>query len=92
MSKLECECDVDGSREGECISNEIDGGCQCKEGYTGKFCDSCKSGYYGFPNCKRKLFLWNRIRNKINFHTFILSSQLVFYLQYRLFTIFHPLF
>lgn len=62
----ECECDVDGSVDGECISNSVDG-CRCKEGYTGKFCDACKPGYFGFPNCERK-FYCRRLNNLLILH------------------------
>lgn len=50
---LECDCDVNGAVDGECIPSDLDG-CQCKEGYTGRYCDKCLPGYFGFPNCQRE--------------------------------------
>lgn len=52
---LACECDVNGSEDGECIA-DIDDGCNCKRGYTGRYCDECLPGFFGFPDCKRKYF------------------------------------
>ena len=51
---LACECNVKGSVDGQC-SLLTDTGCQCKRGYGGKFCDECLPGYFGFPDCQRKL-------------------------------------
>ena len=39
---LACNCVFPGSMSSSCNSN---GYCPCKEGYTGKRCDQCKSGY-----------------------------------------------
>ena len=51
MTILECECNIDGSEDGECLADDIDG-CKCKEGYTGRYCDSCKPSFFGFPDCQ----------------------------------------
>lgn len=29
------------------------GQCVCKEGYTGRSCDYCAIGYFGYPNCQK---------------------------------------
>ena len=26
--------------------------CQCREGFTGKYCDQCAHGFFGYPNCQ----------------------------------------
>ena len=49
-----CNCNKRGSVSQEC--NRIGGHCKCKANVIGKNCDKCKTGYYGFPNCKGKLF------------------------------------
>lgn len=46
-----CECDIAGSIGQTCNSGT--GQCNCKEGYTGRQCNECSIGYYGYPNCRR---------------------------------------
>lgn len=47
---LSCFCDFMGSTELEC--NTFGGQCPCKENVIGRTCTSCRTGYYGFPNCR----------------------------------------
>ena len=47
---LACFCNHHGSKDDMC--DQITGKCTCKDGYTAKTCDECKSGYSGFPNCQ----------------------------------------
>ncbi|CAK1588443.1 unnamed protein product [Parnassius mnemosyne] len=47
---LRCLCDFMGSTELEC--NTFGGQCPCKPNVIGRTCSACKTGFYGFPNCK----------------------------------------
>ncbi|KAK6627792.1 hypothetical protein RUM44_010271 [Polyplax serrata] len=47
---LKCECHYQGSLSFEC--EQFGGQCQCKENIIGRRCDMCKSGFFGFPNCR----------------------------------------
>lgn len=47
---LPCACDYSGSTSFECES--FGGQCQCKPNIIGRQCEACKTGYYGFPECK----------------------------------------
>ena len=47
-----CVCDLRFST-GRCFDGE--GNCECLDNYRGSQCNQCNEGYYGFPNCKRKL-------------------------------------
>ncbi|XP_054719477.1 laminin subunit alpha-like [Uloborus diversus] len=47
---LPCRCDTDGSLSYEC--EEFGGQCQCKPNVIGRTCSQCRTGYFGFPNCK----------------------------------------
>ena len=50
---VECTCDTDGSSSQACDSTS--GKCSCKsELIVGDNCDKCKTGYFGFPDCKGK--------------------------------------
>ena len=49
---LGCGCHEVGSVSPTCTSS---GRCRCKPGFGGYKCDRCRSsGYYGFPDCKRR--------------------------------------
>uniref|UniRef100_A0A914N519 Uncharacterized protein n=1 Tax=Meloidogyne incognita TaxID=6306 RepID=A0A914N519_MELIC len=51
-----CNCNINGSlNNGKC--NENNGICECKNGVTGKYCDKCLDGYFGFGinGCKKCL-------------------------------------
>jgi len=45
-----CTCDSDGSLSHEC--DPYGGQCQCRPHVIGRRCDACKTGYFGFPDCK----------------------------------------
>lgn len=47
---LSCQCDYDGSLSFEC--ERFGGQCQCKPNVIGRKCEACRTGFYGFPNCK----------------------------------------
>jgi laminin, alpha 3/5 len=47
---LPCQCDYHGSISFEC--EPFGGQCQCKANIIGRQCEACKTGYYGFPDCK----------------------------------------
>lgn len=47
---LTCQCDYAGSLSFEC--EKFGGQCKCKDHIIGRRCEACKTGYYGFPNCK----------------------------------------
>ena len=39
---------------------DASGQCTCSEGHTGKKCEQCKLGFYGFPSCKgMKYFMFS---------------------------------
>ena len=50
-----CECNIDGSKSFQC--QKYGGQCDCKDHVIGRTCSQCKTGFYGFPNCKRELLL-----------------------------------
>lgn len=47
---LPCNCDYEGSTSFEC--DPFGGQCQCKPNIIGRQCDACRTGFYGFPDCK----------------------------------------
>ncbi|CAK9798131.1 Laminin subunit alpha [Anthophora quadrimaculata] len=47
---LPCNCDIDGTISFEC--EKFGGQCPCKPNIIGRRCEICKTGFYGFPNCK----------------------------------------
>lgn len=47
---LPCNCDVEGTVSFEC--EKFGGQCPCKPNIIGRRCEICKTGFYGFPNCK----------------------------------------
>lgn len=47
---LPCHCDIEGSSSFEC--EKFGGQCPCRENVVGRRCDSCKTGYFGFPSCQ----------------------------------------
>jgi laminin alpha 3/5 len=49
---LKCNCDLDGSVNSE-ECEKFGGQCECKENIIGRTCTRCKTGYFGFPNCKK---------------------------------------
>lgn len=52
---LPCNCDAKGSIDESC--GELGGQCKCKSQHiTGRTCNRCRMGYYGFPNCRGMQF------------------------------------
>ncbi|XP_049885179.1 laminin subunit alpha [Pectinophora gossypiella] len=47
---LRCFCDVEGSTDLECET--FGGQCRCRPNVIGRTCSACRTGYYGFPNCR----------------------------------------
>ena len=52
---LACDCNKIGSNSAEGCNSE--GNCYCKTNIIGSKCSSCISGYYGFPDCKCKVYM-----------------------------------
>ena len=47
---LDCKCNINGSKSTSCDSN---GKCTCKENVIEDKCDTCKAGYFPFPDCDK---------------------------------------
>ncbi|XP_054153409.1 laminin subunit alpha-like [Oppia nitens] len=47
---LPCQCNTDGSHDFKC--KHFGGQCNCKPNVIGRTCSRCKTGFYGFPQCK----------------------------------------
>ncbi|CAB3226438.1 unnamed protein product [Arctia plantaginis] len=47
---LACFCDFMGSTELEC--DPFGGQCPCKPNVIGRSCTTCRTGFFGFPNCR----------------------------------------
>ena len=47
-----CECHPRGSFSEQC--KVFGGQCPCRPNVIGRKCTRCKTGYYGFPNCRSK--------------------------------------
>ncbi|KAJ8973563.1 hypothetical protein NQ317_009587 [Molorchus minor] len=50
LGALPCGCDFYGSESFEC--EKFGGQCHCKDHIIGRKCEACKTGYFGFPDCK----------------------------------------
>ncbi|XP_072324438.1 laminin subunit alpha-1 [Scyliorhinus torazame] len=59
---LPCDCALAGSINTTCVKDEnhavkepglSPGQCHCRDGYAGKTCNRCASGFKGFPSCMR---------------------------------------
>jgi len=48
---LRCDCSPDGSVSFNCA--EFGGQCRCRPNIIGRTCSHCRTGYYGFPDCRR---------------------------------------
>lgn len=46
-----CDCNQIGATKQSCDVKT--GQCVCKEGYTGRSCDYCAIGYFGYPQCQK---------------------------------------
>lgn len=54
---LPCRCSYLGSRSRYC--NQVHGQCACRRpNIIGRQCLQCRSGYYGFPYCRRKFTVY----------------------------------
>ncbi|VDP99180.1 unnamed protein product [Trichobilharzia regenti] len=50
----DCNCSIDGSLVGtEDQCDLTTGQCKCRHGYTGRACDQCALGFYGYPECRQ---------------------------------------
>lgn len=47
-----CNCNLKGSLSSDC--EQFGGQCPCRQNVIGRTCSRCKTGYYGFPNCRSK--------------------------------------
>ena len=50
---LRCDCSPDGSVSFNC--DEFGGQCRCRPHIIGRTCSHCRTGYYGFPDCRREI-------------------------------------
>lgn len=48
-----CKCHPEGTVNSERSCDHETGSCECKENITGRACDKCLPGFFGFPNCKQ---------------------------------------
>lgn len=48
---LPCDCNIDGSLDYKC--QNFGGQCHCKPNVIGRDCSRCKTGFYGWPDCKK---------------------------------------
>ena len=53
----ECNCQNEGSKSLTCDKRY--GMCGCKSNIIGDKCDKCIDGFFGFPNCQSKWFLFS---------------------------------
>ena len=53
-NSLECACNMNGSLLSDC--DDTTGMCLCKPNIIGAQCDTCETGYIGFPDCVQDLF------------------------------------
>jgi laminin alpha 3/5 len=47
-----CSCDIRGSTDPNGQCEPYGGQCSCKANVIGRRCDRCRTGYWGFPNCR----------------------------------------
>ncbi|KHJ40538.1 laminin EGF-like protein [Trichuris suis] len=47
---MSCDCNLEGSTSFIC--ERYGGQCHCKQNIVGRQCDKCRSGFFGFPECK----------------------------------------
>ena len=59
---LACGCDKQGAADQNC--EELGGQCRCRSPYiTGRTCNRCRMGYFGFPNCQGILIIFAARQN-----------------------------
>ena len=56
MLSTSCNCNQEGSNS---IACDNEGKCYCKSNIDGDKCDKCINGFFGFPNCQSKWFLFS---------------------------------
>ena len=61
----DCDCNQEGSK-GDTCDNE-NGQCSCELNISGKKCDQCVDGLYGFPKCQGR-FLVSIFLKQTYFH------------------------
>jgi laminin, alpha 3/5 len=49
----ECNCDPFGTESNSNNCAKFGGQCKCKSNIIGRQCTKCKTGYYGFPDCRK---------------------------------------
>ena len=59
ISFTECGCIEKGCIHKSCDNDT--GECKCKPHVVGAKCDKCEDGYFGWPDCERKIFILNGI-------------------------------
>lgn len=64
---LACDCDRLGSTQTTCQS--FGGQCACRPNVIGRTCDRCKSGYSGFPHCRKLVSWWLGITRRFGFQS-----------------------
>ena len=64
MSFIECNCDQDGSEDGNCNDT---GKCVCKPGFDGNKCNTCAKEFFGFPRCQGIYFFSIFSKNNVTF-------------------------
>ena len=47
-----CECLTSYTVDASNVCDKENGTCPCTEGYSGKQCNDCEVGFFGYPNCK----------------------------------------
>lgn len=51
---LPCNCHPQGTKEEAVeICSTFGGKCDCRDNVIGRQCNRCKTGYFGFPNCRQ---------------------------------------
>ena len=50
---LPCDCESTGVTGASSSCNATTGQCLCLASRSGRRCDQCKPGYYGYPNCRK---------------------------------------
>ena len=49
---VSCQCDQRGSTDPSGLCDPYGGQCSCRPHVIGRRCDRCRTGYWGFPNCR----------------------------------------
>jgi len=67
-----CACNLTGSSTADCEQDS--GACSCKPGVSGRACNECASGHFGFSSagCQGTLPVFNSVLRYSDFHSFTL--------------------